>query len=181
MNILVVDDDATLRYVLESSLRRLGHRVVAVQDGVEALTVFAKGHVPLVISDMLMPEIDGLELCRRIRQANRSHYTYVILLTSVEGREGYLNGMRAGADDFLNKPFDAEMLTARLNVAERILKLQSEVKHLAGLLPICACCKKVRDDQNYWHQVETFLTVHTDARFSHSYCPDCAGKLLAEV
>jgi hypothetical protein len=55
------------------------------------------------------------------------------------------------------------------------------VKHLAGLLPICACCKKVRDDQNYWHQVESFLTVHTDAKFSHSYCPDCAAKLLEEV
>jgi sigma-B regulation protein RsbU (phosphoserine phosphatase) len=181
MKILVVDDDSTLRFILESNLTRMGHSVVAAVDGVEALTIFAKTHVPLVISDMMMPGLDGLELCRRIRQANRAQYTYVILLTGVEGREGYLNGMRAGADDFLNKPFDAELLAARLNVAERILNLQTEVKHLAGLLPICSCCKKVRDDHNYWHQVESFLTVHTDATFTHSYCPDCADKLLNEV
>ncbi len=181
MNILVVDDDAALRCVLQRSFTEFGHQVSTAADGAEALRIFSKGHVPLIVSDMLMPGMEGLELCRRIRQANRSHYTYVILLTVVDGKDGYLSGMAAGADDFLTKPFDMEMLKARLNVAERILNLQSQVKHLAGLLPICARCKKVRDDQNYWHQVESFLTVHTDATFSHSYCPDCAAKLLEEV
>ena len=88
--------------------------------------------------------------------------------------------MRAGADDFVTKPFDEEQLEARLIVAERILSLQSQVKQLAGLLPICALCKKVRDDQNYWHQVESFVAKRTDARFTHSYCPDCCQKLRNE-
>src|SRR5580765_2004942 len=101
MNILVVDDDPTLRFILEGTLTKLGHQVTITRDGLEALRFFEKGIVPLVISDMLMPVMDGLELCRRIRQANRSHYTYVILLTMVQGKAGYLDGMQAGADDFL--------------------------------------------------------------------------------
>ena len=181
MNILVVDDDPTLRFILEGTLTKLGHHVTITRDGLEALRFFEKGIVPLVISDMLMPVMDGLELCRRIRQANRSHYTYVILLTMVQGKAGYLDGMQAGADDFLTKPFDKDMLVARLAVAERILKLQLQVKHLAGMLPICSRCKKVRDDQNYWHQVESYIAQYTDATFTHSYCPDCFKNLLSEV
>ena len=181
MNILVVDDDATLRFILQGTLTQLGHEVVLAKDGLEGLRFFEKCHVPVVISDMLMPGMDGLELCRRIRKANRSQYTYLMLLTAVEGKAGYMDGMAAGADDFLNKPFDKEMLAARIAVAQRILSLQQQVKHLAGLLPICSLCKKVRDDQNYWHQVESFIAQHTDATFTHSYCPDCFKKLISEL
>lgn len=181
MNILVVDDDPTLRFILKGALSKLGHSVAVAKDGVEALAAFEKCHVPLVISDMLMPGMDGLELCRQIRKADRSQYTYFILLTAVEGKTGFLDGMNAGADDFITKPFDNEILAARIVVADRILKLQSQVKQLAGLLPICALCKKVRDDQNYWHQVESFISRHTEATFTHSYCPDCFKKLLNEI
>jgi len=181
MNILVVDDDPRLRFLLQGTLASLGHSAALAKDGIEALTAFERCHVPLVISDRLMPGMDGLELCRRIRKANRSQYTYFILLTAVEGKSSYLDGMNAGADDFITKPFDRDVLAARIAVAERILKLQSQVKQLAGLLPICALCKKVRDDQNYWHQVESFIARHTDATFTHSYCPDCFKKLLNEI
>src|SRR6478752_4120942 len=116
MNILIVDDDPTLRFVLEGTLTRLGHQVITANDGVCGLRHFEKSHVPLVISDMMMPDIDGLELCRRIRKTNRSQYTYIILLTAVEGKAGYLGGMKAGADDFITKPFDKEMLAARVAV-----------------------------------------------------------------
>jgi DNA-binding response OmpR family regulator len=181
MNILCVDDDARMRFLLQTTLVRMGHAVTVANDGVEALTAFGRSHVPLIISDMMMPVMDGLDVCRRIRQANRSQYTYIILLTAVDGKSGYLDGMNAGADDFINKPFDEDVLAARITVAERILKLQSQVKQLAGLLPICALCKKVRDDQNYWHQVESFIARHTDATFTHSYCPDCFKKLLNQI
>ena len=176
MKILIVDDDATSRILVEATLKKLGHEVIVTKTGREALTVFDRGHVPLIISDMVMPEIDGLKLCRRVREAKRSQYTYIILLTSVTGKCGYLVGMRAGADDFICKPLDEELLAARLIAAERLLKLQSEVKQLAGLVPICSVCKKVRDDKNYWRQVESFVAEHTDAKFSHSYCPDCFEK-----
>ena len=181
MNILVVDDDPKLRLLLEGTLTNLGHSVALANDGIEALTAFHRCHVPLIISDRTMPGMDGLELCRRIRKADRSQYTYFMLLTAVDGKSSYLDGMNAGADDFLTKPFDRDVLAARIVVAERMLKLQSQVKQLAGLLPICTRCKKVRDDHNYWHQVESFIARHTDATFSHSYCPDCFKKLVNEI
>jgi len=177
MNILIVDDDLTSRLILEATLKKLGHQVTAVKDGLEALIAFEKGRVSLIISDRVMPDLDGLELCRRIRAARRTQYTYIIMLTSVGGKEGYLVGMKAGADDFIVKPFDEELLAARLVVAERILNLLSQVNQLNGLLPICALCKKVRDDHNYWHQVESYIGRHTEVTFTHSYCPDCVANL----
>ena len=181
MNILIADDDSTSRIILSATLKKLGHQVTTARNGEEALAVFENVCVPLLISDMVMPGVDGLELCRRIRAANRAKYTYIILLTSVGGKSGYLLGMRAGADDFINKPFDEEQLAARIQVAERIINLQFQVKQLSGLLPICSHCKKVRDDQNYWQQVEFYITKRTDAKFTHSYCPDCMKKAMQEL
>jgi hypothetical protein len=77
--------------------------------------------------------------------------------------------------------YDEEQLVARLVVAERILNLQTQVHQLSGLLPICCVCKKVRDDQNYWQQVESYISKRTDARFSHGYCPDCYKKVVKEL
>lgn len=181
MNVLIADDDPTSRIVLSATLTKLGRQVTVAKDGAEAWTAFEHGDVPLLISDMVMPHVNGLELCRRIRAAKRPKYTYIILLTSVGGKSSYLVGMRAGADDFINKPFDEDQLAARLVVAERILNLQSQVNQLSGLLPICCVCKKVRDDQNYWQQVESYISKRTDARFSHGYCPDCFKKTMQEL
>jgi DNA-binding response OmpR family regulator len=181
MNILIVDDDLTSRLILEATLKKLGHDVISAHSGVEALAIFHKGAVSLLISDMVMPDLDGLELCRQIRAAGRAQYTYIIMLTSVSGKHSYLVGMKAGADDFIVKPFDEDLLAARLVVAERILNLQSQVNQLSGLLPICALCKKVRDDHNYWEQVESYVAKRTDAKFTHSYCPDCFNKLRNQI
>ncbi|HWW03557.1 MAG TPA: response regulator [Candidatus Acidoferrum sp.] len=181
MNILIVDDDPTSRIVLDATLKKLGHQVTAASSADEALKVLESGHVPVLISDMVMPGMNGLDLCRRIRAANRPLYTYIILLTMVSGKYGYLVGMKAGADDFIGKPFDEDMLAARLVAAERLLSLHSQVKQLTGLLPICCVCKKVRDDQNYWQQVEAYIAKRTDAKFSHSYCPSCFDKAVREI
>lgn len=181
MNILIAEDDATSRFLLKSALTKLGHDVTEAQDGIEALSHVESAQISLVVSDLMMPRMDGLELCRRIRAARLPHYIYFILLTFVEGKSAYISGMEAGADDFLNKPIDLDMLAARVAVAQRILSLQVEVSQLTGLLPICSICKKVRDDQNYWHQVESYIERHSDAEFTHSYCPDCFKKLLSEA
>lgn len=180
MNILIADDDLTSRLVLSATLKKLGHQVTATTSGAEALAVFDSVNVPVLISDMVMPGLDGLELCRRVRALNRPRYTFIILLTAAGGKSDYLEGMKAGADDFISKPFDEEQLAARLVVAARILSLQTEVKQLAGLLPICSHCKKVRDDRNYWQQVESYIAERTDAKFTHSYCPDCMKEALKE-
>ena len=142
MNILIVDDDPTCRIILRATLNKLGHQVTAAENAAKAWIAYEATDVPLLISDVAMPDIDGLELCRRIRAAQRPKYTYIILLTSVGGKSNYLEGMRAGADDFVSKPFDEDQLAARLVVAERILNLQSQVHQLSGLLPICCVCKR---------------------------------------
>ncbi len=176
MKILTADDDAGTRKVLTKTLQSLGHEVVETQDGREALLEFRLHHFNLVISDWIMPGFDGLELTRLIRRENRSRYTYIIMLTSLEGKGRYLEGMQAGADDFINKPFDKDTLAARLRVAERILSLQQEVKQLEGLLPICSYCKKIKDDEQKWQQMETYISHRTEANFSHGICPDCYTK-----
>ncbi|MER3522560.1 MAG: response regulator [Ignavibacteria bacterium] len=176
MKILTADDDTISRRVLTAALKSFGHEVVETRDGADAWAEYRVNHYPLVISDWMMPNVDGVELCRRIRTDQRPKYTYVILLTSLEGKEKYLEGMEAGADDFISKPFDRDTLLARIRVAERILALQAEVKQLEGLLPICAYCKKIKDDANQWQHMETYISHRTEANFSHGICPDCYQK-----
>ena len=179
MKILISEDDTVSRLLLSTTLKKLGYEVIATENGRDAWGVFQQEHVSVIISDWMMPDIDGLGLCRLIRAEDRTRYTYFILLTALGGKGCYLEGMNAGADDFITKPFDKDQLAARLRVAERILKLQSEVKQLEGLLPICMYCKKIRDDKHSeetpdgWARVEDYVASHTDASFSHGICPDC--------
>src|SRR5882672_4104742 len=121
MKVLIAEDDKDSRELLGWLLQKLGYQVVVTENGKDAWEAFRKGRFRLVISDLLMPDIDGLELCRRIRGHKQSKYTYIILLTALIGKKDYLEGMEAGADDFVTKPFDPDELKARLRVAERII------------------------------------------------------------
>ena len=176
MKILTTDDDEVARKVLTRTLKVLGHEVVETKDGHEAWAEYRLHHFNLIVSDWLMPGMDGIELTKLVRSENRQKYTYIIMLTSLEGKGRYLEGMEACADDFINKPFDKETLAARLHVAERILNLQAEVKQLEGLLPICAYCKKIKDDGNQWQHMESYISRRTEANFSHGICPECYEK-----
>ena len=128
MKILIAEDDMTSRLVLGATLKKLGHEVTAASDGQEAWNAIEQEHFPVLISDWMMPGLDGLELCRLIRGVPRSQYTYIILLTALGGKGSYLDGMDAGADDFVTKPFDEEQLVARLRVAARILDLHETLR-----------------------------------------------------
>jgi diguanylate cyclase (GGDEF)-like protein len=128
MKILIAEDDLTSRLVLGATLQKMGHEVTATSDGQQAWGVLEQEHFPLLISDWMMPNMDGLELCRLIRSVNQSQYTYIILLTALGGKASYLDGMDAGADDFITKPFDEDQLAARLRVAERILALHQTLR-----------------------------------------------------
>lgn len=173
MKILVADDDSLIRDLLTILLENMGHEVVTAASGDEAFERFQNSPTPLVITDRMMPRVDGLELCRRIRGLKLPRYTYIVMLTAAGGKDGFLAGMDAGADDFMTKPFDDEELAARLRVAERVLGLQSDLRMLQGLLPICSYCKRIRDDQQYWAGVEEYMARHSQLRFSHGICPTC--------
>lgn len=174
MKILTVEDEGTSRSILRLALARLGHEIVEAVDGEEAWTLLQGEPLRLIVSDWTMPRLDGLELCRRIRGSHAPEYTYFILLTARDhSEENQFAAMEAGVDDFLTKPLHAHDLWTRLRVAERILRSTTHLHQLEGLLPICSYCKKIRDDQNYWQQIERYLSTHTHAKFSHSICPDC--------
>src|SRR5262245_26312080 len=124
MKILIAEDDQDSRELLSWLLEKLGYQVVATENGREAWEAYRRGRFRLVISDLLMPDVDGLELVRRIRAQKQPKYTYIILITAIIGKKDYLEGMEAGADDFVTKPFDPDELKARLRVAERIISFQ---------------------------------------------------------
>ena len=174
MKVLIAEDDEVSSNILAARVRRMGHEVITADDGNTAWTLVQKEHPCMVITDWMMPEMDGLELCRRIRGLEQTAYTYVILLTALSGKEKYLQGMEAGADDFVTKPLDPDGLNARLRVAERVVSLQNDVDQLEGLLPICSYCKKIRDEQNHWHSLESYVGDKTETAFEHTLCPDCS-------
>ena len=173
MNILVVDDDSVARTVVCALLKKLGHEVLEAADGQEAWDLFTTLDIRVLIVDWEMPRMNGLELCMKIREAEREKYTYIIMLTGRIGKENFVEGINAGADDFANKPVSPPELEARLRVAERILGLQADVRKLEGLLPICSYCKKIRGKNDSWQQIETYVAQRTDAEFSHGICPEC--------
>jgi two-component system NtrC family sensor kinase len=127
MNILIAEDDPISRRLLRSNLERWGHEVAQAGTGAEAWGLFERGRYPIVISDWMMPEMDGPELIRRIRASQRPGYVYAILLTAKTQKTDLIQGMEAGADDFLTKPFDRDELRVRLRAGERIIQLEQSL------------------------------------------------------
>ena len=137
MKILIAEDDPVSRRLLEAFLSKWGYDVVVTCDGREAWEVLNEVDAPsLVVSDWMMPKVDGLELCRKIREMQRSHYTYFIILTAKERKEDVIQGLEAGADDFLIKPFHQEELKYRVQIGERIIKLEQRIMVLASTDPL---------------------------------------------
>jgi CheY-like chemotaxis protein len=196
MNILIAEDDPVSRRILEATLVRAGYDVVVTSNGNDAWVVLRGDNAPLLaVLDVMMPGIDGLEVCRRVRQLPASTPAYLILLTALGSKEAIVRGIEAGANDYLSKPFDRDELRARVGVGMQMLELQkrlrervseleqalSQVKQLQGMLPICSYCKKIRNDQNYWQKVEGYISDHTDVEFSHGICPDCHTRVAGEI
>lgn len=179
MKILAVDDDAVSRRVLSRALKSLGHDVHTVSDGLSAWNFLQEEPTRVVVSDWLMPGMDGLELCRKIRSRTSEDYVYYILVSGLDAtKEAQREAADAGVDDFLRKPLQVEELWMRLRVAERILQYTRQVQQLEEMLPICSYCKKIRDDKNYWQQIEGYINERTGSEFSHSVCPDCYERVV---
>jgi phosphoserine phosphatase RsbU/P len=179
VKILAVEDDVVARAVLRQALHRLGHETIEAADGESAWELLQHEPVRVVVSDWVMPRSDGLDLCRKIRARVGTDYIYFILLTSnTATQENQATAADAGVDDFLIKPLDLQGLWTRLRVAERILRYTTQVRQLEELLPICSYCKKIRDDRNYWQQIEGYISDRTGSDFSHSVCPDCFERVL---
>lgn len=173
MVILLVEDDLVTRTALAALLKAQGHQVTEAEDGNQAWGAWQLSAPRAIVADWLMPEMDGLELCRKIRATLGRPYTYFILQTARQGQESYTEAMEAGVDDFITKPASAHELGARLRVAERILGLREELLALEGLLSVCSYCKRMRDTDGSWGSLERYIELHSKAEFSHGVCPDC--------
>jgi len=196
MKIIIAEDDLTSRKVLSAILKKLGHEVIETINGEEAWRIMEKPDAPrLVILDWMMPVMDGLELISRVRSIRTFTPAYVIMLTTKGEKHDIIAGLEAGADDYLVKPFDQGELRARVDVGKRIIEMQERlasqvrellnanehIRMLQGIIPICSFCKKIRDDKGYWNQVEEYFSLHSEAQFSHSICPECVKKHYANI
>lgn len=197
MRVLIAEDDGTSRMILASVLKGWGYEVVEATDGDEAWRLMREEDAPrLLILDWMMPGRDGVELCEEARlHFGESNPPYIILLTALGRKEDILAGFAAGADDYVAKPFDRNELKARVKAGVRILTLQetllekvasleealSHVKTLQGILPICMYCHKIRNDEESWERLDSYIQSHTDTEFSHGLCPDCLKKYYPDV
>lgn len=174
--VLVVEDDPVSRAHFSALAQAAGYQVSVAGNGREAWDMFQIARIPIVISDWYMPEMDGPELCRRLRARPRQPYVYFILVTAKGGKQQYLAGMDAGADDFIAKPVDPDELRARLTVAERILGLRRELGQLEALLPICSYCKRIRNERNEWETLDSYLQRRFETQLTHGICPECYAR-----
>jgi DNA-binding response OmpR family regulator len=194
MRILIADDDPVQRHAVRTQLGKWKYQPVVCNDGRQAWQALQEPNPPmLAVFDWNMPGKDGVDLCRDIRAVPALSAMYVILLTSNQQQKDVVAGLESGADDYIKKPFHWDELRARLRIGCRIVSLQqtlaarveelqealTNVKKLSGLLPICAYCKRIRDNKDYWMQVEKYLADNSEAQFSHGICPDCLNQQLA--
>lgn len=196
MRILIAEDDIVSRKVLTSYLEKWGHEVVAVENGNDAIEILKSDNTPnFAILDWMMPEKDGTEVCQWIRRQDHGNFVYIILLTAKTESDDIISGLASGADDYITKPFNKDELKQRVKAGIRIIKLETElrskinqlenalqnIKQLHGILPICAWCKKIRGDDEYWHSVEDYISSHSDIGFTHGICPECLKKEKEEL
>lgn len=190
MKLLVADDDPSLRRLVWHTLQRLEAEVLIACDGDEALRLWQQERPQLVLTDWMMPGVNGTELCRLIREDVDADYTYIIMLTACEAPDAIVRGLQAGADDYVVKPFHREELVLRVKAGLRVLALESalcqriaelqaaleRVRVLEGLLPICSYCKQVRDESGEWHPVEHYIGSRAGVDFTHGVCPTCLHR-----
>lgn len=194
MKILLAEDDPDGRDFLRMILEHWGYEVITTADGAAALEALRSEAPPIALLDWMMPEVSGVEVCRRARRDPELEGRYLLLLTARSEKSDIVQGLEAGADDYLIKPVEPEELRSRLRVGERVIRLQTrladrvrelqealdKVETLEGLIPICSYCKNIRNEQDYWERVEQYMGSRTTARFSHGICPSCLAKLEEE-
>ena len=202
MTILVTDDDPEMLALTSAVLRRAGYEVID-STGKECREKAQANHPDLILLDVMLPDMSGVDLCRQLKSDEVLSRIFIILMSGVQmSSEFQADSLGVGADGYIIKPISNKELVARIQAMERIknaedalrkkgkeqeeliVKLQAalaEIKTLQGLIPICSSCKKIRDDEGFWDQLEAYLSKHTDAVFTHGLCPDCFHKAISEI
>ena len=181
--------------LLRKYLNDWGYDVVTARNGIEALNIITGGNSPeIIILDWLMPGIDGIGVIKEVRQIETSNPPYIVLFTVRDEKGAIIEGLEAGANDYVTKPFDKDEFRARIRVGERFVALQNslaerikelqeavaQIDTLRGIIPICSFCHKIRNDQQSWERIEKYISDHSEAEFSHGICPECMKKNYPE-
>jgi len=193
-DILIVDDTPANLRLLSDMLSEHGYSVRLAPSGKLALMSAQAVPPDLVLLDIMMPGLNGFEVCEQLKADPRTRDIPVIFLSALDQIEDKIKAFAAGGVDYITKPFQHREVLARVGthlqlralqvqLAERVHELEealAQIKTLRGLLPICANCKKVRDDQGYWQDVELYIQNHAEVDISHGICPDCFRELYPE-
>ena len=183
--VIVEDVSENLRILVE--LLKTDYRVIPVKDGETALTKIAPPFPDLVLLDIVMPGLDGYEVCRRLKENSKTRHIPVIFITAISEVMDKAKAFEIGAVDYITKPFNPLTVKARIRTHIELSKTMKalqqalkKIKKLNGLIPICSSCKKIRDDKGYWNLLEAYIEEHSDAFFSHGICPECSEKLYGK-
>jgi response regulator RpfG family c-di-GMP phosphodiesterase len=201
--VLVTDDNPDILLLSTMLLTRAGYEVLEASTGEECLVAVRTYHPDLVLLDVMLPGISGTEVCRQIKSDENLKDIFVILASGIQvSSELQADGLDIGADGYFIRPISNREFLARVQAGERIKRAEdalrtkerqqqelishleealAEIKTLKGFIPICASCKKIRDDEGYWNQLEAYISKRTDAVFSHGLCPECAEQARAEM
>jgi DNA-binding response OmpR family regulator len=201
--ILVTDDDSEILLMSTMLLRRAGYKVLEASTGKECLDVAKVHHPDLILLDVMLPDMTGIEVCSQIKNDKDLKDIFVILASGIQiSSEKQAEGLDTGADGYIVRPISNREFLARVQAGERIKRAEdalrekerqqqtlisqleealAEIKTLKGYIPICASCKKIRDDKGYWEQLEAYISEHTDAIFTHCLCPTCAEKARIDM
>ena len=168
--ILIVDDNPQNIQFLGSLLTEQGYDLGVAKNGAKALEFVYKRPPDLILLDIMMPVMDGYETCERLKKDKKVSHIPVIFLTAKTDTKDIVRGFQSGGVDYITKPFISEELLARV-------RIHVEIQTLRGLIPICAKCKKIRDEEGIWNQLEAYIEEHSAVLFSHGICGDCADEL----
>ncbi len=191
--VLVAEDNESARTALVLLLQHHGYDVTVTSDGQAAFKVLLGSDAPqIALLDWELPHLDGLHVCSAVRSMPHRPYTYIVMVTARDRPEDVLAAFSAGVDDFLSKPVDIAQVLARLRCGKRVIALEEhcakrigdlkkahdEVRQLKRLLPICMCCKKVRNDGAYWQEIAVYAREQNRDNLSYGICPSCLDSVL---
>lgn len=168
--ILIVDDNNQNLQILGNMLQEAGYQIGIARDGCEGLEFTRSRKPDLILLDIMMPEMDGFEVCLKLKKNLATKSIPVIFLSARVQTEDIVNGFEVGGVDYITKPFIKEELLARV-------KTHIQIKTLQGLLPVCSQCKKMRNEDGYWQDMVEYIEEHTETAISHSLCSSCSDQL----
>lgn len=179
--VLVADDLEFNRILLRGVLEQDGYAVIEAENGVVASRLAKEAHPGLILLDVNMPGIDGYETCSVLRSGSETRNIPVIFLTARNATEDVVRGFRAGAVDYVSKPFQPEELLARVRTHIELRRAREEIQELRSLVPVCAWCRKIRSDDGDWETMEQYIQERGGSKVSHGICPDCARKISGKA